>query len=113
MTICVGALAANSAAIVCVADKAVNYGGYLQWDSDSAKIVGFADSPNVGAMIAGGEGPIGRLCLKLAAESGIGNSRSATLALCEEKFKAVRDELIDIRYLGVNLLSRSDFINRR
>ena len=39
MTVCVAALAADFNAVVCVADKALSYGEYIQWDSDSSKIV--------------------------------------------------------------------------
>ena len=54
MTVCAAALAANSRAIVCVADKAISYGEYIQCDSDSSKMVRL-DSDKCVALFAGGE----------------------------------------------------------
>jgi hypothetical protein len=52
MTICISALADRGAAIVCVADKMVSFGEYLQWDSDVTKIIHIPGSRCV-ALVAG------------------------------------------------------------
>jgi hypothetical protein len=37
MTVCVAALSTDG--IVCVADKALTFGGYIQWDADCIKLI--------------------------------------------------------------------------
>ncbi len=38
MTVCLAALAAESKALVCVADGALTYGDRIQWDADIGKM---------------------------------------------------------------------------
>jgi hypothetical protein len=52
LTICIAALADEGRAIVCVADKMLSFGEYLQWDSDVTKIIHIARTNTVG-LIAG------------------------------------------------------------
>jgi ATP-dependent protease HslVU (ClpYQ) peptidase subunit len=60
MTIAIGALANNSQAIVCVADKALTYDEQVQWDADVTKIIPL-DNGKVIAMFSGAEGPASRV----------------------------------------------------
>jgi hypothetical protein len=39
VTVCVAAISSDGPCIICVADKALSYGDYIQWDSDCVKIV--------------------------------------------------------------------------
>jgi hypothetical protein len=52
VTICIAALAQKGEAIVCVADKMLSVGDYLQWDSDVTKIIHAKGTSAVG-LIAG------------------------------------------------------------
>jgi hypothetical protein len=54
MTVCVAAFAVNGECIICLADKALSYGDYLQWDSDVTKIIPM-NSGNGVMMVSGGE----------------------------------------------------------
>ena len=38
MTVCLAALAAQSNAVICVADKALTYGDRIQWDAEVGKM---------------------------------------------------------------------------
>jgi hypothetical protein len=38
MTVCVAAISSDGPCIVCVADKALTFDNYIQWDSDCTKI---------------------------------------------------------------------------
>jgi hypothetical protein len=52
LTICIAALAERGEAIVCVADKMLSVGDYLQWDSDVTKILSIKNTRAMG-LIAG------------------------------------------------------------
>jgi hypothetical protein len=64
MTIAIGALANNSRAIVCVADKAITYAQQIQWDADVTKIVPLENN-RLTAMFSGSEEPVARVLGKI------------------------------------------------
>src|SRR6266849_5632180 len=81
MTICVAALAADFEAIVCMADKALTYGDYIQWDSDSSKIIKVNPSGTL-MMFSGEEEPSSKVLAKFIARR-------------NELWKKERDSIVD------------------
>jgi 20S proteasome alpha/beta subunit len=108
MTICVGALADNAKAIVCVADKAISYGEYLTGESDSTKIIELPSGAV--AMVSGDEDVYDRFLRALIRNSNLGKSIADTINYCERAYQEARNEVVRIRYLSVNLLSEKEFI---
>jgi 20S proteasome alpha/beta subunit len=110
MTICNAALADNSQAIVCIADKGISYGEGIQWDSDSSKIVRLG-SRNIVVMIAGMDSHITRfLAPILAIEDQLGKDIAETIKLCESEYKKAYDELIEINFLRPKLITKEDYL---
>jgi hypothetical protein len=111
VTVCVGALAADMRAIVCVADKAISYGdGYIQWDADSGKITKL--NPGGALVMVSDEGNAPRVLAKLfekAAQVG-GKKRSETVALCEGQYKDAVDALVEATFLKPRLLDRDAYL---
>src|SRR5262249_23372375 len=110
MTICLAALAENKNAIVCVADKALTYGPYIQWDADSAKILKLKPSGSVVMLSDEGTGP--RVLTSLFEKnSGIGgNKRSDTISSCEEQYRSAVGHLVEATFLRPRLLTRMDYV---
>jgi hypothetical protein len=106
---CLAALGANSKAIVCVADKAINYGGVIEWDSDTTKIIPLAHKGLL-AMISGDEDPISYLLAELLARVSLGDTRAKIGTTCRECCKSATEELKIAKFLTPNLLSKSDYI---
>jgi hypothetical protein len=110
MTICAAALADNSQAIVCIADKGISFGETIQWDSDSSKIIRL-DSRKAVVMIAGMDKHITRfLAPILAEEDRIGHDIQETIRLFEQKYRESYDELIGIEFLQPRLITREDYL---
>lgn len=108
MTICVGALAARGKSIVCVADKAVSYGDYIQWDADSTKIIEL--SKNALACIAGNGGHIDRVIKRIGQPDWLGKDLTQTMKHCEEAYQQARQELVEIEYLKPTFLDRDQYV---
>ena len=111
MTVCIAALAADSKTIVCVADKALSYGDYFQWDSDSTKIIRL-ESRGMAILISGGEVGISKVLSALSArEEDLGESVSETTKICEMEYKKALDELVEAKFLAPRLITRAEYIH--
>jgi hypothetical protein len=111
MTVCVAALAANSGAVVCVADKAVTYGHHIQWESDTSKIVAINPSKSALVMFSGGnEGTSKMLSRLIVRAEEIGSDAEATLKICEDEYKAELEEQIDSRFFRPHGFKRTEYI---
>jgi hypothetical protein len=108
MTICAAALAAKSRAIVCVADKALSYGDYITWESDSTKIIPLSH-PGCLAMFSGEEEGISRVISALSAKENLGATASEIAKTCEGEYKTCVQELVDHRFLFPRLLTRDQY----
>lgn len=110
MTVCVAALFADSRVIVCVADKAISYGDYIQWDSDSSKIAKINDR-GIAVLISGGEDGISKVLGALLSRAPeLGRSVPETLKICEEEYRKALDEFLEARFLSPRLLTKSDYV---
>jgi hypothetical protein len=98
VTICVGALAGGGQSLVCVADKAMSYRDYIQWDGDSTKIITLSSSQVVSIS---GHGPhIDRVVKKLEDTDQLyGNVRS-TISSCEKAYQKAREEILELQVLN-------------
>lgn len=109
MTVCIAAIAADSKAIVCVSDKALSYGDYIQWDADSSKMLSINNRAAV--MFSGGEEGISKVLAAVASkEMDVGSDVFATSKLFEEEYQKALDEVIQARYLNPLLLKREEYI---
>jgi hypothetical protein len=118
VTICAAVLAANSKAIVCIADKALTFdsgqeGGpplqSIQWDSDSTKIVPL-NQKGILCMFAGGEDGVSRVLSKLLARDTLGATVEEIKKTVEDDFKESIEEIVQIRILNPNLLTKGQYI---
>ncbi len=98
MTICIGVLAANAKAIVCVADKYITYNEEILGETDSVKIVPVGENGSH-AMISGNDDSILRVLAKLALKDNVGKNRNQTGQFCEEAYKEAEREMIEMRFL--------------
>lgn len=110
MTVCIAALAADSKAIVCVADKALTYGGYIQWDADSAKMIPLNPSGTLLMFSGDEEGTSRILGAILASEMEIGAGKAHSKAWLEKNYKEALEELIEIKFLSRRLLNREAYL---
>lgn len=108
MTICAAALAANSRAIVCVADKALSWGDYFTWESDSTKIIQLAH-PGCVAMISGGEEGTTRVISSLLSHVDLGTTAGAIKTKCESDYTQCVEELINIKFLNPQLIDPKEY----
>src|SRR5205085_3815342 len=100
MTVCVAALASQSRAVVCVADKALSYENYIQWDSDSSKMLVLNPSGAV-VLFAGGERDTSEMLSRiLAIEDKLGSDRTTTKVECQREAKEAIDEFVKRLYLS-------------
>src|SRR5271166_162635 len=87
MTVCIGALAADSRAVVCVADRFITYSEDIAGDTDSSKILPLGENGSH-VMISGADNSIGRVLAKLVLHDDLG------------KYKDAEREILELRYLG-------------
>src|SRR5712692_11528301 len=111
MTVCISALALETEAIVCVADKALSYGDQIQWDSDVSKIVPLND--NTVMMFSGCEHHGSKMLANFSevAEQIGGKDRKKTISLCEQQYKNALDELVEAEFLTPRLLKRENYLS--
>lgn len=109
MTVCVAALAAKTDAIVCIADKALSYGDYIQWDSDNEKILQLNPGRSVVMYSDEGNGPrvLDKIFEKASELSG--KPRDHVIRVCEEQYKAAFDDLIEATFLRPRLITRQQY----
>ena len=99
MTVCIGVLAADSEAIVCVADRFITYSDDIAGDTDSSKILPIGDNGTY-AMISGEDRAIGRVLSKLVLHDDLGKDRQQTKKYCEEAYREAEREMLELKYLG-------------
>jgi hypothetical protein len=99
MTVCIGVLAAESKAIVCVADRYITYSDEIAGDTDSSKILSLGDN-GTHVMISGADRSIGRVLAKLVLHDDLGKSKEITKKYCEEAYREAEREILELRYLG-------------
>jgi hypothetical protein len=104
LTICVGALAADGKAIVCVADKSVTYGDDISGEADASKI--FQLPSGLVVMMSGDEPDCERYISKLSRNPDLGKSLPDLISYSETKYKETREELMAIRILMPNLIDK-------
>jgi hypothetical protein len=110
MTVCLAALAAESRAVVCIADKSLAYGDDIQWDSDSSKMFRFNPSGAV-VMFAGSETPISELVSRLIViQDQLGTSKAQTKRLVETECVQAIEFLIDHEFLIPRRLTREEYV---
>jgi hypothetical protein len=109
MTVCVAALAAKTDAIICIADKALSYGGYIQWESDSEKILPL--NPGGSVVMYSDEGNGSRVLERIFEKANeLGSKpRDHIIKVCEEQYKAAFDDLIEASFLRPRLLTRKEY----
>jgi hypothetical protein len=107
MTIAIGALAKESTAVVCVADKAITFAEKSTWDANATKIL-LLDNERLIVMLSGQEDSVQRVVGKLCEK--VGSYEPGTFrAACEGAYKEALEEMVDIDILSPRLLSRKDF----
>jgi len=109
MTICVGVLAAGGSCIVCVADKAVTYGDYIQWDADDTKIVPLEKTNGTVALTAGGDDHIGSLLRGLNI-GGLGDDLPKVLQIAERVYVDLMQKTVEAEFLKPRLLKREEYV---
>src|ERR1700685_918796 len=110
MTVCVAALAASSRAIICVSDKALSYGGLIQWDADCSKIIRLNPSGAVAMISDNGNGP--RILDALFEKAcDVGNAgRAAIRKTCEDQYRKALDDLVEGTLLRPRQLNRETYL---
>jgi 20S proteasome alpha/beta subunit len=107
MTIAIGALAKDSTAIICAADKSVSFAEKITWDANATKIL-LVDNDRLIVMMSGDEGSVqrvvGKLCEKINSYE-----REKFRVACEDAYREAMAELIDRDVLHPRLLTRADF----
>jgi hypothetical protein len=108
MTVCIAALSAKGACIICLADKALSYAD-VSWDSDSAKIIPLGQNEAV-ALTAGSDQYITRLLRKISDFSGYAGPIATVISFVEEKFQECVREMQDIEILLPRMLTREQYV---
>jgi len=111
MTVCIAALAADFQAIVCVADKALSYGDYIQWDSDSSKIIKVNPSGTL-LLFSGEEEPSSKVLAKFIAKGKDlwRRQRDSIIRVCEEQYREAVGELVEAKFLSHRLLNSAKYL---
>ena len=109
MTVCVAALAAKAKAIVCVADKAITYDDYIQWDADCDKIVEMNASGTV-CLTSGDDESIFRIVRKLSRATGLNDSVQAATDASERAYEEAIEEEVEKQFLKPRLLDRKSYL---
>jgi hypothetical protein len=107
MRVCVSAIASDGDCIICITDKAVSYGDYIQWDSDTTKIIPMSSS-NAVLMVSGGEN-CARVVSAITELKFIENVRVVT-SLIESSYQRCYDDVVQIKYLRQNGITRDEYI---
>jgi len=109
MTVCVAALGSGGATIVCVADKALSYGDYIQWDSDSTKLVPLGTGDTV-ALVAGTELYITRFLGRIEKWDGFAGEREEIKRFLEDEFQKCLIEMQNVEVLLPHALTRPEYV---
>ena len=110
----VAALAADFEAVVCIADKALSYGDYIQWDSDSSKIIKVNPSGTL-LLLSGEEEPSSKVLAKFIARGKElwRKERDAVVRVCEEQYGVAVSDLVEAKFLSPRLLNREKYLAAR
>lgn len=109
MTVCVAALSSDGECTICVADKALSYGDYIQWDSDTTKILRLP-YPSAVLMVSGGENS-SRVIARLMAHKDLGKDVKATIQIIESDYQECYEEMLEIKFIKQNGLSKEAYIS--
>jgi hypothetical protein len=108
MTVCVASLSCGGSCIICVADKALSYGDYIQWDSDTTKIIPLPSRRAV-LMISGGENT-SRIVNSLL-EDNLGNDAGEIAKSVETIYQECYNDILEIKFIKQNGLTRETYLN--
>ena len=109
MTVCVASLSDNEKCIVCVADKALSYGDYIQWDSDCSKIISLHDKA-IALVASGRESHVTAVMEHIKAKCSFSGNRLEILSSLEEVYGHVFKLSQISEVLRPQLLSEEDYI---
>lgn len=109
MTVCIAALANESKAIVCCADKAMTYDDNVQWDSDCDKIIEINPSGTI-CMAAGDDESIFRVIRRLGGKPEFGTTLESSIGACESAYQEALQDEVEAAFLRPRMLSRADYI---
>jgi len=112
MSVCVAAFSEAQRAIVCIADRALSYGGSIQWDSDSSKMLTLSPKGPL-ILFAGDETPTTKVLagiLSRTPDLGEGKTKAEVVTVCEAEYKEAMDELIEAQFLRPRLLTKQDYV---
>jgi Proteasome subunit len=98
MTICIGVLASDAKAIVCVADRYISFGQEILGETDSVKIVPVGEH-GAHALISGSDDAISRVLAKLTLSEGLGRERQQAVKYCEGAYQEAEREILEMRFL--------------
>lgn len=103
-------LRSNSRTIICIADKALSYGGHIQWDADSSKITTLDNNESL-ILMAGSEDPTSRVLRKLdSLHDQFSGDRNNLMAILEDKFKETFAEEQGTAILHPQTMTREDYL---
>ena len=109
MTVCVAALVSGGSCIICVADKALSFGEYIQWDSDTTKIIPLSSRRAV-LMVSGGENS-SRVISSLLSSEERGDDVSISTRTIEKIYQQCFDEVLEIKFIKQNGLTRDRYLD--
>ncbi len=107
MTICIGVLAADAKAIVCIADRYISYGIEILGETDSVKIVPIGEN-GTHVLISGNDDATSRILAKLSLRDDLGLKREQTKVSCENAYRESEEEVLEMRFLHP-FLSRKEY----
>ncbi len=110
MTICFSALAEESDAIVCIADKCISYGDFIAWDTECSKIIQI-EQKNMAVLTAGNDDVIFRVLRRIVGVKNIGENLNDTIRVCEDIYNECAEEIRINKHLKPLLLKREEFVN--
>jgi 20S proteasome alpha/beta subunit len=109
MTVCVAAISSNGPCIVCIADKALSYGEYIQWDSDCTKILNLRNKA-VAMISSDSEAHATRLIRHFANIGDFSCNRYDVAQQIEEQFRTAYLDIQEAEILTPQMLSKAEYI---
>jgi 20S proteasome alpha/beta subunit len=108
MTVCIAALASSGDCIICIADKALSYGEFISWESDTSKIIPF-DSGRGVLMVSGGDNT--SRVVRALASSSIGKSFDDTISTAEQIYRKCYEDVVGIHFFTQNNITKEEYIS--
>jgi hypothetical protein len=109
MTVCVAAIAEAKSCVVCIADKALLYGDYIQWDSDCTKIFDLKGDA-VAMLSSDNEAHATRLLSELMLMPFFRINRNVLIKAIENSFKAAFRSIQAAEVLGPEMLTEGQYL---